>query len=449
MKFYAPKRWLPGRRGWCLLVLLVVLIAGLATASRWFPELNQLAASTLDRWTRAQQSGVQPNHDGHDDAHDDHGEPSGTAEHDHEGEAPDAHAGEGHAGEEGSLLSSAGADHKHDEASAVKLSLTAQENVGLRLAKVELREFERTINVPGMVVERPGRSVLQIAAPLTGVVTRIWPLQGETVTAGQPLFDLRLMHEEVVEAQAAFLRTAEELDVVKRELARLEQVAAGGAIAGKIVLERQYEQQKLTGVFRAQRQRLLLHGLSAKQIDAIVANRTLLGEVTIAVPDQLGERGKEDRTDRTRVLQIEELKVATGQHVDAGDPLCVLADHATLYVQGKALEQDLALLEQVASSDRRVTAVVEGRGSERQMVPGLSIVYLANKVEPESRAILFYAELPNKIIRQQERTDGHKFASWQFKPGQRVELLIPVERWAVRSEGRSRDRPATVRRTGA
>jgi hypothetical protein len=171
--------------------------------------------------------------------------------------------------------------------------------------------------------------------------------------------------------------------------------------------------------------------------------------VTIAVPDQLGERGKEDRTDRTRVLQIEELKVATGQHVDAGDPLCVLADHATLYVQGKAFEQDLALLEQVASSDRRVTAVVEGRGSERQMVPGLSIVYLANKVEPESRAILFYAELPNKIIRQQERTDGHKFASWQFKPGQRVELLIPVERWAVRSEGRSRDRPATVRRTGA
>jgi multidrug efflux pump subunit AcrA (membrane-fusion protein) len=273
---------------------------------------------------------------------------------------------------------------------------------------------------------------VQVAAPLTGVVTRIWPLQGETVTAGQPLFDLRLMHEEVVEAQAAFLRTAEELDVVKRELARVEQVAAGGAIAGKTVLERQYEQQKLEGVFRAQRQRLLLHGLSTTQVDEIVAKRTLLGGLTNVVPDQLDEQGEADRAGSSRFLQIEELKVTKGQHVDAGDPLCVLADHDRLYIQGKAFEQDAAVLEQVASSDRRLTAVVEGNGRERQLVPDLSIVYLANKVELESRAISFYAELPNKVLRHQERPDGHRFSSWQFKPGQRVELLIPVERWTDR-----------------
>ena len=169
----------------------------------------------------------------------------------HAGEAADAHAGEGHADEKDALPSSQEADHKHEEAAAVKLSPTAQENVGLKLAKVERRAFERTITAPAIVVERPGRSAMQVAAPLTGVVTRIWPLQGETVTPGQPLFDLRLTHEEVVEAQAEFLRIAEELDVIKRELARLEEVAKGGAIAGKTLLERQYEQQKLEGVFRA------------------------------------------------------------------------------------------------------------------------------------------------------------------------------------------------------
>ena len=106
------------------------------------------------------------------------------------------------------------------------------------------------MTVPAMVVERPGRSSIQVAAPLTGVVTRVWPLQGETVAPGQPLFDLRLTHEEVVEAQAEFLKTAEELDVVQREIDRLEKVAADGVISGKTLLERKYEQQKLPAAQR-------------------------------------------------------------------------------------------------------------------------------------------------------------------------------------------------------
>ncbi len=302
MSFRFLKRWLPGRRGWWLLVTLVVVIAGLAIGSRWLPEARQLAASTFGKWTGTRPA-EEAGHEGHDhageaaDAHageaaDAH---AGEAADAHAGETADAHAGEGHADEKDALLSSQAADHKHEEAAAVKLSPTAQENVGLKLAKVERRAFERTITVPAMVVERPGRSAMQVAAPLTGVVTRIWPLQGETVTPGQPLFDLRLTHEEVVEAQAEFLRTAEELDVVKREIARLEEVAKGGAIAGKTLLERQYEQQKLEGVFRAQRQRLLLHGLSSTQVDEIVAKRTLLGDSRSPCPINLTSKARPTR----------------------------------------------------------------------------------------------------------------------------------------------------------
>ena len=431
MRFRFPQRWLPGRRGWWWLAALVVVAAGLAIGSCWLPEVKQLATT----WSAIGHGRAGARVAGHDD-HDHAGEAADA----HAGEAADAHAGEAadvHEGEESTLEKdshgkSEGTDHKHEEAAAVKLSSTAQDNVGLKLAKVELNAFERTITVPAMVVERPGRSAMQVAAPLTGVVTRIWPLQGETVTPGQPLFDLRLTHEEVVEAQAAFLRTAEELDVIKREIARLEEVAKGGAIAGKTLLERQYEKQKLEGVFRAQRQRLLLHGLSTMQVDGIVAERTLLAGLTVTVPDQFDEQGQADKADSSRLLQIEELKVTKGQYVKAGDPLCVLADHAKLYLQGKAFEQDAAVLEQAVSNEWRVTAVIEATGRERQLVPDLPIVYLANKVEPESRAFLFYVELPNQVVRNRERPDGHRFASWQFKPGQRVELMIPVERLADR-----------------
>src|SRR5574340_1546853 len=121
-----------------------------------------------------------------------------------------------------------------------------------------------------------------------------------------------------------------------------------------------------------------------------------------------------------------------GQHVKAGDPLCVLADHARLYVQGKAFEQDAAVLEKALSSDWHVTAVVEANGKDRQMVRDLEIVYLANKIEPQSRAFLFYVELPNQIVRTRDRPDGHRFSSWRFKPGQRVDLMVPVEQWSKR-----------------
>ncbi len=419
------RRLLPHRRRWWLLGALLLAVVGLVVAGLCVPELRQLAASSL---------GGKPAHtqnDGHDhasEAADAHG--NGEAGHDHEAEAPGAHSDE-EAGHDESTHSAAEEvpDHIHVETEAVKLSQAAQQNVGMRLATVELRPFERTITVPAMVVERPGRSTVQIAAPLTGVVTRVRPLQGETVAPGQALFDLRLTHEEVVEGQAQYLRTAEELDVVKREIARLEKVTADGAIAGKTLLERQYELQKLEGVFRAQRQGLLLHGLSDNQIDEIVAKRSLVSEMTVFAPEKIGDPGK---ADTPRLLQIEELKVTEGQNVEVGDTLCVLADHAVLYVQGRAFEQDAAMLEKAANNDWRVKAVVERNGQEPQTIPDLQIVYLANKVEPESRAFLFYVELPNHVVRDHKRPDGHRFSSWQFRPGQRVSLLVPVEQWADR-----------------
>jgi multidrug efflux pump subunit AcrA (membrane-fusion protein) len=393
-----------GKWTWSLLATAVVLTAAGGALRRYHPQLRVLAAKYSHEWT-AEKPGHAHEADepGHEHEADDHDHP-----------APG---------------NPAASDHKHEDAAAVKLSQNAQANVGLRLAKLELRPFERTITVPGMVIERPGRSEIQVAAPLTGVVTRIWPLQGQTVAPGEPLFDLRLTHEEVVEAQAEYLRTAEELDVLKREIQRLAKVAADGAIPGKTLLERNYEQQKLDGVFRAQRQRLLLHGLSAAQVDQIASKRELLSVFTVDAPTQTDDS---PASAAHCEMQVEELKVTKGQHVKAGEPLAVLADHCRLYVQGKAFEQDIPALQKASASNWLLTAVLEANDAQRQSVPGLPIVYLANKVEPDSRAFLFYAELQNEMLPPRQTPDGRRFAAWRFKPGQRVDLLVPVERWSDR-----------------
>ena len=436
MDTQTPRRgWLSIWRWWIVTAVLLV-IAGLAAGSRWQPEIRQWAVAHLSKLS-------QEKHDEHKHAagaHDDDGDADGDHDHDAKGAKDDHdHEAEGakdehgeHAHEEtapGHKHDGAKSAHKHDEAAAVKLSQAAQENVGLQLAKVELRSFERTISIPAIIVERAGRSNIQVAAPMTGVITRVCLIQGETATPGQPLFELRLTHEEVVEAQTEFLRTTEELDVVGREISRLEKLAVDGAIAGKTLLERKYEQQKLQAVLRSQRQRLLLHGLSGQQVDAILANRTLLGELAIPVPEQAEAS---PGASAERLLQVQEIRVEKGQHVRAGDTLCVLADHGELYIQGKAFEQDAAALEQAACEDWRLTAVIDATGRKRLTVPGLKILYVANKVEPESRAFFFYVQLPNKLLSSRQTSDGHRFSSWHFKPGQRAELLVPVERWANR-----------------
>jgi membrane fusion protein, heavy metal efflux system len=389
---------------------LVAIAAAAFFQDRWLPAAGRLLGrdAEVDNHTELAKSKI--GNTSHD--------PATEAANAHEGESAEEHAA--HAGE---------ADGDHEAAASFHLSKQAEANIDMRLAKVEIGQFERTVSVPAMIVERPGWSETQVAAPLTGVVTRIRAMQGETIAPGQPLFDLRLTHEEVVEGQSQFLRAIEELDVVRREIARLQKVADEGAIAGKNLLERKYEQQKLEAILHSQRQALLLHGLTPEQTDEIAAKRTLVKEITVSAPRRGDDRSG---SESGRLQQIEDLKVSEGQHVKVGDTLCVLADHSTLYIQGKAFSQDMPLLSEAVENNWTLTAVINGGTPQQQTVPGLRIVYLANKIESESRAFAFYVELPNQLLRTRQDADGRRFSSWRFKPGERVDLKAPVEKWSDR-----------------
>ncbi len=407
------------RRGWLLVALLLTTV-GLSIAGLLLPQVRQLVASTFN--------GAKPTHsedDGHDhgkEAPDAHGE----AGHDHAGHDHSKHS-DGDEGEHDDIAK-AGYDHVHDEAAAIKLSKQARGNIGLRTTRVELKPFERTITVPGIVVERPGWSVLEVTAPMTGVVTRVYPIQGEAVEPGQPLFEVRLTHEDLLQVQTDFLRTVEELDVIGREVARLEKVSADGVIAGKTLLERKYEQQKQEAALRAQRQALLLHGLSQDQVDKIVASRTLLQSLTIRAPVR-----EAAGTSETHPLQVQQLKVSQGKYVTAGDTLCTLVDYGELYIQGRAFEQDIRAINQAATAAARISAILGSKSTaDEEMVEGLHILYLSDKVDSESRAFHFYVELPNRVLREDKTPGGRRFVYWQFKPGQRTQVRVPVEQWKDR-----------------
>lgn len=343
-------------------------------------------------------------------------------------------------------------DHAHGGSDSLELSVQARKNIGLQVQEIKLQTFVRTKSVPAMVVERPGRTKFQVAAPITGVITGIRCIKGETVGPGKVLFSIRLTHKDLVQAQASFLQTLGELDVENREIDRLEAYTGKGVVPGKLLLDRQYAKQKLEAVLSAHREALQLHGLSESQVARIVNTRKLFREMLVMAPG-----ARDDGIDPTPISRLEQplvpatlekqagsgdstprrfvvhdLNVNEGQSVQAGDSLCVLADLSELFIEGRAFEHDADELQEAANKGWRINAVLEGNRQQVEEISGLKLIYVANEVEPESRALHFYVALPNRVVRDTVTPDGHRFVGWKFRPGQRLQLQIPVEHWPER-----------------
>lgn len=268
------------------------------------------------------------------------------------------------------------ADHAESSGGAVvdwiQLSDQARRNIGLQTGEVTIGEFTRSVTIPGIVTERPGRTVIRVAAPLTGVVTDVFAEPGQSVKPGEPLFVLRLNREEIVDAQFAYLQTLEAIDVENKEIARLESIRSG-VIAEKVVLERKFERQKLEARARAERQALLLLGLAEEQVEGIAHSRKLLHEFQVVAPlphDETAEEHDEDGGPRvgeslsTPALILDELSVQRGDAVVAGQALCTLADLSLLYLEGRAFERDAAALSRATTEGWTVSAMPEEGGDD-------------------------------------------------------------------------------------
>jgi len=363
--------------------------------------------------------------------------------------AASAEGGESHAGH---------ADHEehpgHSEASSLELSQQARQNLGLTtefVRPVTLTTFRKTVSVPAVVTERPGRTQILVSAPMTGVVTEVAALQGSAVEPGALLFRIRLTHEDLVQSQTDFVRTLGELDVEEREVTRLQNVAQSGAIAGKTLLERQYSKEKLEAYLKAQKEALRLHGLSDRQVEQIAKDRRLLSELRIVAPRASGASDSEElqlsenpplhsvalyagappSADQesppvaVTPLIVEQIDVQRGQSIDQGGKLCSLADYTRLYIEGRAFEQDAGAINQAVSKGWKVAAAFP----DGAVLDQLPLDYVASEIDAESRTLKFYVDLPNTVLRDFKNEQNQRFVSWKFRPGQRLQVRVPVEEW--------------------
>ena len=231
------------------------------------------------------------------------------------------------------------------------------------------------------------------------------------------------------------------------------------------MLDRQFSRDKLESLLSSQREALRLHGLSDGQIAAIDKERRLLTEIRIVAPHPDDHSDEElhlslqkspsisqqqtkepspfrvasadesqkavqahSANDDSHLLVLQDLHAQKGQTVNAGDPLCVLADYKELMIEGQAFETEANIITKAKLANWPISALV-GENAEANRIENLELVRVDNEIDPATRTLKFYVGLSNDLIDEKPTPDGQRHVTWKYRTGQRLQLLLPVEQW--------------------
>jgi multidrug efflux pump subunit AcrA (membrane-fusion protein) len=314
-------------------------------------------------------------------------------------------------------------DGHEDEPQRVVLTPQARANLRLETRTLKTETYRRTIAIPGTVIEQPGRTDRAIVAPLAGIVQRIAAAPGEVIGPGSELFTLRLSSEAVQTDQTELFKTTREIEINEDQRKRLEAFAKSGTISETRLLDLEYQQRRLTATAKTLRHHLSVHGLSPEQIQSAAEGR-FVSEIVVRAPARPTETGESFR------FEIEELKVQTGDAVQAGQLLATLANPTTVWIEGRAFLSEVAFLDQVARNGWPIRAeLVEAAGNswsarEHQV----TIRFVGNRVDSGSQTVAVYTTLTNES--REMASGGKVYRVWRFRPGQRARLIVPVEEYA-------------------
>jgi multidrug efflux pump subunit AcrA (membrane-fusion protein) len=316
----------------------------------------------------------------------------------------------------------------------LKLSEQARANLGLVSKPVNIQSYWRKVQIPGVIVDRPGITDQGITAPIAGVVTHVHAFKGDIVQPNEKLFTLRLVSEYLQKSQSDLFKAVRETEILNKEIVRLRELANTGVIPGKRILELDQQVSRQAALLDAYRQDLTSRGLSAEHVDQIESGN-FLTSIDIHAPALTKSDQEFAPVGFTRTIspsengffEIQDLKVDLGQQVDAGEALAVLANHHSLYIKGHAFKKEASNLARTAENDWPVDVeFTEDTAKDWEAVnQEFQIRNLANTTDPNSRTFDFFIPLTNqsRVYEKDDRT----FVVWRYRPGQRVIIDVPVE----------------------
>lgn len=320
-----------------------------------------------------------------------------------------------------------------------KLSIQAQKNLALKSKPLAATTYWRSLDLPGVIVDRPGISNRGVVAPVTGIVTGILHYPGDTVEPNAPLFSLRLVSESLHASQLELFKASREIEIAQQQLKRLSDVGQSGALPQSRLIEIENQIRRLDTTVQAYQQDLQARGLSAESI-AAAARGGFVTEITVRAPGEQALKftdvalasAQEPAPEPNRLpfkFELQDLKVELGEQVNAGEVLCELADHRSLLIEGRGFKEDMPLIQEAARNESEIEVEYEvAVGSRWPASPeNLHIHHVANTVDRETRTFGFYLPLENQWSAYTH--DGKTRLQWRFRPGDRVRLHARVEKF--------------------
>ncbi|WP_278471248.1 efflux RND transporter periplasmic adaptor subunit [Gimesia maris] len=323
------------------------------------------------------------------------------------------------------------------EQEKVILSDQAIANLGLNV-KSELPEtYWKTFQVPGMIVDRPGRSDQGVISPVDGVVEKMNYYPGDTVRPGDVLYTIRILSETLQQTQTNLFKDTQNVVLAESKKKRLE--TTRGAIPESRIIEVVNEIKRLHVAIKGYQHELLSRGFSEQQLQKI-SSGDFVRDLDILVPDRMNRSDSTKTPVRLKVseaetkqnpslaFEIQESKLDLGQQVKTGEMLCLLANHRLLAIEGRAFRDETQLLERSVREGWPVEVDFQERESTHwpAIKQSFLIEYLSNVIDPVNRTFAFRMPLENQSrVVQQDRLSH---VLWRFRPGQKVRLLIRVEK---------------------
>lgn len=318
----------------------------------------------------------------------------------------------------------------------VLLSDQAITNLGLVARPIQPATYWKTIQIPGMIVDRPGRSDRSVVSPATGIVSKINFFPGDTVRSGEVLFTIRLMSETLHQTQADLFKAIQDIRLAESQRKRL--ASAKEAIPESRLIEVDNQLIRLELAVKTFRRELGNRGLSLPQIDEVVQGN-FVNEITVQAPtrsagapalvdEPIAGQAATDAGQAAPTFELQASHVELGQQVEAGQLLCLLANHQMLAIEGRAFRDETPLLEQSVKEGWPVT--VDFQENSESGWPPLAgeyqIRHLANTIDPINRTFAFTIPIENES--RVVEVNGRTQILWRFRPGQKLRLLVRVKK---------------------
>ena len=258
------------------------------------------------------------------------------------------------------------------------------------------------------------------------MITELNIVPGQSVGRDEVLLRVRITDEELIAAQTDLLKKLARLEVLQKEIDRQSPLVDKQIISAKGQRKLIYEAEQLEKEKNQRIAELGLRGLAPDEINNILQEKQFARVIDLRVEHEAPS------DEQNHSLTVTDVNTTIGESVKRGDTLCHLAEHAKLLIRGEAFETDISAVNRLKEEQWGVTAEFghsHVSASHVETIDNLQVLYTASHVDEDQQTYHFYLPIANEVIGESKNESGAVFRTWRFKPGQRVHLRVPVEKW--------------------